>query len=49
MTTENPQAFNREAFIHFFKEEGQHYMYYYFSLKENILSLMVIKESDNKK
>ena len=38
MTTENPQAFSREAFIIYsFTFLGEHYdMYYFFSVKQNV-------------
>ena len=35
MTTENPQAFSREAFMYFLEERDCYDMYYFFSVKQN--------------
>ena len=40
MTTENPQAFTREAFIYFFG--GEHFlMYYFFPVKQNVKNILI--------
>ena len=48
MTTENPQAFRREAFIFFFEGGGgreDYDIYYFFSVKPNVKDIFIDKKN----